>query len=538
MSDISSADFPQPSQVAGAARANRMAKTSPRAVDIAPPDPWDLRQTSRISAMSSAQSSRDPRTGKLDRKPSNVSSVSSAFDEDGDSMRKQKKEKKGKSPNKGVSSSRRASVKRAMRRADHAGPMFFTGEEALREVAKPDGAWNWALVGPDPRQLPLVGGGAGSVKEMRSAIGKHAHSYGLLRMTFGVEAKAKTKFLFIHAADDIDSGSFTARERGQALAVEPAMHKAIYSLHAFAAKVQLHSPSECTVEYMIDRLRSVVCGMDEKVITLENFYAAIEYHRLAHPEQQQAVEEKQEHTRMAEQLAEPLPEAAQPELVTPLPTGELGHSASQRQRRKVKAYPKGAVVEIYSLRHNAWIFDGEVTDMVDETRVIDGAQVVAGSVKVVFLNGTQFEWVAPQQISSRLRTSSRPAPPDTMCGTLQKETHSWWAYWHMRYVEVKGGFFRWWADAVQAATGNAEKQGLYLLGMQLTRQGNEFTVKSNNSGGEIYKFKADTEKDAAAWEKALWLHAGYCEEVNDSEMAKKGSQMVQSELHSAFGTRR
>merc|ERR1740121_2864927 len=106
---------------------------------------------------------------------------------------------------------------------------------------------------------------------MRSAIGKHAHSYGLLRMTFGVEAKAKTKFLFIHAADDIDSGSFSARERGQALAVEPAMHKKLYAMSAFAAKVPMHSAEECTVEYLIEKLKKVVRGVEEKAITVENF---------------------------------------------------------------------------------------------------------------------------------------------------------------------------------------------------------------------------------------------------------------------------
>merc|ERR1719414_2584158 len=154
-------------------------------------------------------------------------------------------------------------MERAKKRADKSA-MFFTGEEALREVAKPDGQWNWALVGPDPVKLPLAGGGPGSVEEMRNSIGKHAHSYGLLRMTFGVGDKAKTKFLFIHAADDIDSGNFTARERGQALATEPAMHKAIYAMSAFAAKAQLHSPDECTVETLIAKLRAVARGLEEK----------------------------------------------------------------------------------------------------------------------------------------------------------------------------------------------------------------------------------------------------------------------------------
>merc|ERR1719189_2306929 len=91
----------------------------------------------------------------------------------------------------GVDRERRALT--AQKLSERAGPMFSNGEEALREVAKADGLWNWALVGPDATKFPLAGGGMGGVEEMRGVVGHRAHSFGLLRMTFGVGAEARTK---------------------------------------------------------------------------------------------------------------------------------------------------------------------------------------------------------------------------------------------------------------------------------------------------------------------------------------------------------
>jgi len=160
--------------------------------------------------------------------------------------------------------------------------MFFTGEEALREVAKLDGQWNWALVGPDPVKLPLAGGGPGSVEEMRNSIGKHAHSYGLLRMTFGVEA-ATTKLIFIHASDPIDSGNFSAAERGRALSVEPEMDKALRRFVAFSAKVTIHTPEDCTAEALVQKLQESKQGVSGKMLTVENFKIALEHHKEQYP---------------------------------------------------------------------------------------------------------------------------------------------------------------------------------------------------------------------------------------------------------------
>jgi len=79
--------------------------------------------------------------------------------------------------------------------------LFTKGSDALAAVAKPLGPWNWALFGPDPVALPIIGGGGGSVDEMRGCIEAHEKDvmFGLLRMGFGEGKLRRTKYIFIHA---------------------------------------------------------------------------------------------------------------------------------------------------------------------------------------------------------------------------------------------------------------------------------------------------------------------------------------------------
>merc|ERR1740121_135406 len=297
------------------------------------------------------------------------------------------------------------------------------------------------------------------------------------------------------------------------------------------------STPRTTVEYLIEKLKHVVRGVEEKAITVENFNAAVEYHKQMNPEVQEREEELKDEVAVVEQMTRPLPEAAEPTLVPP-PTmvgDEIMEQEPSRLRTKVKAYRIGDVVEIYSLNKNQWMLDGEVAQVTEETVQHDGQLIVAGSLKVVYQNGSNYEWVEPAHFKERLRTSARPNPPEAHVGMLQKETHGWFAYWHVRYVELKGGWFRWWDDAETAATGRPEAKGLYMFGLQSTRQGCEFTIKTPNSKGTIYKFQAGTEKEADQWYKMLWLHAGFCEEMHEYNQAKKGGERVQQELQALLG---
>jgi len=168
---------------------------------------------------------------------------------------------------------------------------IFTGRDAFRAVAQPKGQWNWALVGPDPEALPLIGGGMRSVDEMRDCVAQNQDAvlFGLLRLTFGTGRLARTKYVFVHAScvDDAAanaappegaSASGTRRSlvaMGQAMGRRPAMEKTLGGFVHYTAKVEVTSPDDITVERIIERVQKV-SAVDGDAVTTEAFLAALE----------------------------------------------------------------------------------------------------------------------------------------------------------------------------------------------------------------------------------------------------------------------
>lgn len=417
------------------------------------------------------------------------------------------------------------SMKRAQKRSEKAGPVFFNGEEALREVAKEDGLWNWALVGPDPKRLSLSGGGMGGVEEMRGAVENHAHSFGLLRMTFGLGAKAKTKFVLVHASDSIDSGNFTQMQHGKAMACKPEMNRAIRGFCAvIAAEIHILSAEECIVQNVINKLSGVVRGVEAKLITEDNFKAAVEQHKADHPEEVVLEQEREKQKSLATQMIAPRAEVAPPEREVGPATGPSG-----RLRKRIKLHIRGDMVELFSESSARWV-DGEIEDVANESRTVNGRTIPAGSVKVSFNSGALVEWVLPSQVETHIRPSPRPRAPTTLVGTWRQEMHGWTSQRHVRYFELSKGFLRWWDSEASAKTGRSPINTMYLLGLQQERQGLDLKLRTTTSMGALFTFEAPTEADAQRWYDTLWAHAGYCHDKREYAETKQTSNQVREEL--------
>merc|ERR1740121_481744 len=95
------------------------------------------------------------------------------------------------------------------------------------------------------------------------------------------------------------------------------------------------------------------------------------------------------------------------------------------QRSKMKMYEIGDVVEVFSLKSQKWILDGEIADLVKETCVKDGFKIRAGSIKVLYENATRFKWVAPQNVPDHIRRSARVKPPPHIMDTMEIEVSLW-----------------------------------------------------------------------------------------------------------------
>merc|ERR1740121_2666390 len=364
----------------------------------------------------------------------------------------------------------------------------------------------------------------GGVSEMSAVVGDHAHSFGLLRMTFGVGTEAKTKFVCIHASDPIDSGNFTQAQHARALTNMPALMKVIRSFAACATDIHIQSQEECTVEHAVGKLADVVRGVEAKLIDVENFNAAVQRHKEEHPKVQVLEEEKQGQMRYIESVQVPSAEAVQPECA-----GVVASEDSARLRKKVKSYSKGDMVEVWSSAHEQWL-DGEVAQVAAESCATEeGLQIPAGSVMVVFFGGRLFAWFTPQLTETHLRPSLRPKAARPRVGNLLKETHGWFALRHTRYVELSKGFLRWW-DTEESAKNSTASGMVYLLGLQQQRQGQDILLRTSGTQGLVYTFQAASEEDAEAWSQSLWEHAGFCQELREFSEAKAMGSKVKEEL--------
>jgi len=400
--------------------------------------------------------------------------------------------------------------------ADFAGPVFFSGEDALREVAKEDGRWNWALLGPDTTRLPLSGGGAGSVDEMREAIGNHAHSFGLLRMTFGVGTQVITKFIFVHV-----------HAKGcRGMMWKPQMRTAILRFTSFHSEETFFCPEECTLKPIVYRLRCSSWGVSAKLITVEDFEAALEHHKEHNPDVRVLEQEQHLQRKFVRSLTAPRASVAQPEVTVCV----AGPPAQLKQ--PVKLYAIGDTVEFWSGIRKDWVLDGEVEEVAIESCNENGCSIMAGSLKISFAHGTHAEWIIPSQVESNIRPSSRPNPPAPKVGYLREEIHEWIATQRSwRYFDLSKGFLRWWNSEADAMQGRPASNTVCLLGLQQQREGLDLKLWTIGSMGALHIFEAATEEEAEVWSLTLGTHASYTNELRDFLQTKRdNSNTAQQEL--------
>lgn len=334
-------------------------------------------------------------------------------------------------------------------------PHLFSGKEALREVAKEDGTWNWALVGPKPNELPLRGGGAGGVEEMRGPVSllANAQAFGLLRVNF---EDGPAQLILIHAL----GSSCSPDERPQDASVDVAsveleMERAIGRLGKFSAKVQLRSKEECSIEHIYEAYRNIV-GAEKTPKTPTVVPTTKSAQTL------QWIQERQE-------VARRLTTMVETKTIDTIESDGQSDPESDAllQRRRVKLFNVGDFVKVYSRKDGEWLDDGEVTDVVLQACVKEGVQIRAGSTRVIYANHRRHKWLSPLELERNVVASMRPKPPKSCTGYLLLEMNSWLGTnWKQTYVEVNRGFLQWW-DTMDAAAEKSKPAGsMYLLGLE------------------------------------------------------------------------
>lgn len=342
---------------------------------------------------------------------------------------------------------------------------------------------------------------------MRGVLRKTPQSFGLVRLAFGFRGLTRTMFVFVSVAD-VATSKFSTLECSRDVA--GAMEGAIGRFSAYTAQVCIRDQKDCTVEFLVGKLCS---ALDSGLFSMSSY----SYCNSTLPGSA-----KQGGARHAHFEMEAIEEEDDDEHDGVCRSGPTHDQAAvvavSLQRKKVKAYRVGDLVEIWSLKYKKWIQDAEVVDVVKEKVLRDGIHCRAGSVKVLYSSGSRFKWVPPQLIETDLRASPRSRAPAAMCGKLQKECHSNVTEWCPMHVEINRGYLQWWESEEQAVNGCKSQGHTYLLGLQLRRQDRSFKLRIESASGAVFAFRASTEEDACRWIGGIWEHAAHCREVQKLEV--------------------
>jgi len=380
-------------------------------------------------------------------------------------------------------------------------PSLCSGEEALKEVAKPGGVWDWALVGPMPEQLPLAGGGYKGVEELKLAVERRTHSFGLLRMTFSCVDRELTKLIQLQTAEE----STAAIDMDRSL-----------SAHApVAVRLYVGCQEDCNAERFIEALHQAATSDEERSLLTMSCYM---------DDCTRSGAESGDSSKLSKQLSLNLTsnwsDTAKHE------TGSVVQASRSVQRKRVKGYTPGDRVEVLSNRHGKWM-DGEVLEVVTESCIKDGIKVRAGSTKVLFNDGAHFKWMSPVQFEDLVRPSSKPRFPASLTSNLVMEVHTISGSWWVRtYGELNRGFFQWWHSQEEAEAGGPPVDCVNLLGLRQCLEGRTLRLQVDGAAGSVYACKVVDEYDVASWVEALWTHAEYCQEefeVSNAERTCNGS---------------
>lgn len=427
-----------------------------------------------------------------------------------------------------------------------------SGEEALREVACEGGAWNWALVGPDPECLPLSAGGAGGIDEMRDAVGKSSHSFGLLRATFGIGEDATTKFIFIHASSDGNAVGrrFSARAFGQAMMTAPTMEAAILGFSPCSAKLRIRCEEECTIEELVEKLLTTARGGDAELISVQSYQAT-------------AACDGFDSERLLEEGEEGEDAAAQPEQ-------EPDPEACSRSRTQAGTFSTEEDATSSEPMHPALCSAGGATSSRscagdDAVREAFRTRLDTTPAELALLEATKaaLEEMETSRCGAKAMPETRPAPsaipsaappgevgllrsrsrerpsidlevPEPVMGQLLMRMHGWFVtWWQPLRFQLSRGFLEWWPSEEEARSGAAPSGSMRLQGLQQQDGGASFKLRVGGKDGAIHSFQADSEEEAKSWVLAIWRHAGYCELVRECD-----EQLLASQVHASGGKSR
>jgi len=431
----------------------------------------------------------------------------------------------------------------------------YAGRDALKSVAEPMGAWNWAFFLADPSNLNVVGGGIGSLDEMRACYAKRDKDvlFGLLRLGFGEGRLRRTKYVFIHATGE----KVAAVTRGKLSAERPKMEEAFARFASISVTMELLHPADLTLDSVVERVRRAAVVDDDilckdsgspSVFSVEAFQRALQEEKRGQRAELQALRRMSTgggaglpSDLVCEWAGRPLSEVVQlvHKVDGPLNWVLFAPDPSWLSRRRTVKTTQASLVPAPVVAPSGGYLRAEAEQPSrastparerPEEAEVDKEDDAASAKKGQDLscNSTAANSpFTPEQEQLEDAPSDEDTPrrsqiipfPDLSCmehrvsGPLLKQSSAWHGRWQLRWMEIRGGHLMWWHSP---ALVSSEPLGiLELRGLKVQSRNSQFTLVASG-GKKAYHLDANVDHAAAtagwvapaSWPKAkVWIQA-------------------------------
>lgn len=342
-----------------------------------------------------------------------------------------------------------------------------TGREGLASVAE-HGAWNWVLVGPTAQEL--LGGGDGSIEEMRNflASGAEESPFGLLRLGFGSGVDRQTKFVIVHTG-----------------ACElPLVQETIAQFVEVDIVMQIADPEELVPETVVSQICKTIIADDhagKNVFSISGYWVAL-----------------------AEEMADAKSKGQLDFRSTDTLTGKsekLSTSNIHSQERSLEnekfGEPDEKATSVAGSSDAAFASEDCPTACATSSKF--QAQKSRKSGKLM----------APTLSSARRLIVSETAAPSPIVGIMLQQVSDD-AFGHPRHFEVVGGRLKYWLSPVEKESGEAPRVDIPLTNVKVERKlghGGKFKMNIGGASGQVFSVNADVPLTAHTHSREEWIMA-------------------------------
>merc|ERR1712136_636763 len=303
--------------------------------------------------------------------------------------------------------------------------------------------------GLDPDELPIVGGGDGSIEEMKQCLACCTRDalFGLLRLSFGSGCFRQTKFV-----------SLQVRLRGESegLNVFPILYSKLSQFATISATMEIASADELTPEAVINSILAHDSTAEKSVVSPSGFWAAFAEERAVAKERRQMMTLQEDETSTNSPCtpwnAPSAVSALTPGTVTPdtsVPPSPCRLNSSRSRSEICTADEEEAVHPEMAARNNSSLLL---------------TQPGVCNVKIV-----PPSWPRSFAEKEPMEEPMEEPSPTSLSGVLL-QTDDGGSDMHPRYLEVLGGRLRFWLSKVDREAGEQPRYDINLTRLTVERK--------------------------------------------------------------------